>query len=223
MKSKYYCHICGIVSGFQTYTTCFLELKSMYGFKLEFTHVKKEAQHIWVKYKQPNAFYGKEILDSLEKYMNYWMTIDPGINLGWALFSGKKLKEYGTISGKGKTWEEKVENVVGRLLCWTFMTTVFIEWPSFQSMEAQNTGSIIKLAYLIGRAEQAYRAADYRTKVVLIPVIVWKGQTPKIVTAERVKEWLSSNQPNFKLSKISNHAMDAIGLGKYIIEETNVV
>lgn len=91
------------------------------------------------------------------------------------------------------------------------MTTVFIEWPSFQSMEAQNTGSIIKLAYLIGRVEQAYRAVDPRTRVVLIPVIVWKGNLPKEVTQERAEVF-------FQEKGFKSHAADAVALGMYVIQ-----
>lgn len=137
--------------------------------------------------------------------MNYWMTIDPGINLGWALFSGKKLKEYGTISGKGKTWDDKVQYVIDDLPHFP-IEKLFIEWPSFQSMEAQNTGSIIKLAYLIGRVQERLD-----TTTELIPVIVWKGNLPKEVTQERAEVF-------FQKKGFKSHAADAVALGQYVIQ-----
>jgi hypothetical protein len=135
-----------------------------------------------------------------------WWTVDPGQNLGWAKFSEKKLLKWGVIYGKGKDWREKAL-FVARAAPWNlYKSRVFLEWPSYQTLAAQQTGSIIKLAYLCGLLYWCWKP------VKLIPVIKWKGSLPKIVTQRRAEVFFQ--QKGFK-----SHAADAVGIGMYVIQE----
>ena len=150
--------------------------------------------------------YGKSISIKRKFLFSEWVTIDPGINCGIARFKENKLEEWKTIYGKGKSWFNKCIDVREQIRPFLVAThTVYIEWPSFQGMIAQNTGSIVKLAYLIGQI------ASLHSNVILIPVNQWKGNLPKLVTQKRAEKFF--NRSGFK-----NHVADAIGLGQYCIE-----
>ena len=144
---------------------------------------------------------------------NYWVTIDPGLGgTGWAVFHKKELKKWGTYyPPKGKDWKEKAECVVNELghieqhSAFGRVVKMFCEWPSYQTVAAQNTMSVVKLAYLIGGI------CTYYTNVTLIPVVKWKGSLPKEVTKKRAERY-------FHCKGFKSHAADAVGIGQYILE-----
>lgn len=131
-----------------------------------------------------------------------WVAIDPGLSgTGWAYFCDEELKDWGIIYPKGKNFHERANDICEKLIVPPKKS--FIEWPSFQKMEAINTFSIVKLAYLIGRI--AFPST------ILIPVIRWKGNLPKEVTKKRAERF-------FKCKGFKSHAADAVGIGQYVIE-----
>lgn len=145
-----------------------------------------------------------------------WLAIDPGLSgTGWASFRDKNLIRWGIISQKGKNFEERSQHILDGFYgeayeLWKNCNgPIFIEWPSFQTMEAQNTGSIIKLAFLIGRLYDRFHWVLSDPK--LIPVIKWKGQLPKAVTQARAEVF-------FGMKGFKSHAADAVAIGQYVIE-----
>lgn len=85
-----------------------------------------------------------------------------------------------------------------------------MEWPSgnflsAKGLAAQNSSSLLKLAYLIGQITGAY------SNSVLIPVTKWRGNCPKEMLWKRAERFF--DKKNFK-----NHAGDAVAIGQYCIE-----
>lgn len=141
--------------------------------------------------------------------MKKWVAIDPGLGgTGWARFDGIHLKDWGIIRLRENIFENKALDISNRLkdICRS-SGRVFIEWPSFQNLIAQNTGSIIKLAFLIG---VIYREIDYP---YLIPVIRWKGNLPKEITKKRAEKY-------FGITGFKSHAADAVGIGMYCLKNS---
>ena len=138
--------------------------------------------------------------------MSKWFTIDPGVDLGWAEFKKNRLVNWGTIYAQGATLEDKIFDILDEVRFLEYADKVFIEWPSFQNTAAKNTGSIIKLACLIGAILGRYGNG------VLIPVSTWKGSLPKEVTQLRAEKF-------FKVQGFKSHAADAVALGQYIIQK----
>ncbi len=141
-----------------------------------------------------------------------WMTIDPGISgTGWALFENNKLDEWGIVYSQKATWTGKSRQICSKMYSYMgYADHIFIEWPSFQTVAAQNTGSIIKLAYFIGKLTSQCEILE-DTPYTLIPVIEWKGQLPKEVTTQRAEKFFG--RKGFK-----SHAADAVALGQYCIQ-----
>jgi hypothetical protein len=133
-----------------------------------------------------------------------FMTIDPGLSgTGWAVFRDKELINWGIVRGKGITFQKKAEDIVFKLDAFT-EGEVFCEWPSFQGLIAQNTGSIIKLSYLIGRLDQKFG-------MKLIPVSQWRGTCPKEVLWRRAEKF-------FRRKGFKSHSGDAVAMGQWVIE-----
>lgn len=142
-----------------------------------------------------------------------WLTIDPGISgTGWAEFVDNKLEEWGIITSNKGHWTRKSKHICSKLyLVMGYADHIFIEWPSFQTVAAQNTGSIIKLAYFIGKLTSRCEILE-NIPYTLIPVSQWKGQLPKEVTQKRAEKF-------FKRKGFHSHAADAVALGAYLIKE----
>lgn len=135
-----------------------------------------------------------------------FVCIDPGVGCGFAEFEKKKLIRWKTVYGKGNDWKEKYADIGDKLRNDLYgQHTVFIEWPSFQNAASQNTGSIIKLAYLIGKLSML----NPNTK--LIPVTTWKGSLSKELTQKRAEKF-------FGQKGFTSHAADAVALGQYVLQ-----
>ena len=140
------------------------------------------------------------------------ITIDPGIDAGYSIWNDKwNLIKYGIILGKGKNWEEKMQDVAKKLkaLVMTYGATKgFIEEPkkyhgTFGNMVADR-GDLVKLSIQVG-----YIKGYLGIPVESIPVILWKGQLPKDVVIKRIKRLLPK-------AKATSHDWDAIGIGLFL-------
>lgn len=150
--------------------------------------------------------------------MRHWITIDPGISgTGLAFFEDSRLLKWITVRSYRDTWQEKTKGIVEVIqrhheefnFKWS---KVFIEWPSnfmgtAKGQVAIGTGSILKLAYLIGLISGSIQGPE----MVLISVQRWKGSLPKKVTQKRAEKF-------FKQKGFSNHVSDAVGIGQFVIE-----
>jgi hypothetical protein len=156
------------------------------------------------------------------------LAVDPGVNgTGWALLRARdaKLCDCGTLHGKGTDWGRKCVQILNgyeRIISRNYIGQVFIESPVFMhgygGYTAASTGSLVKLSMLCGAL---YLSTVMKHGTCLVEPSKWKGQLPKKVCNARVIEKLTKESlcDSGFLEKISNHALDAIGLGLWALGE----
>lgn len=140
------------------------------------------------------------------------ISVDPGMNLGWAYWVEGDLIDYGQITAKHRTLAEDLfylfhefDDVALRLQ----PEKVLIEYPnvwegSAVSAAAQASGDLLKLAAIVGGigAISACHGAD----VAYVLPGKWKGQMGKDAVKMRVRRALG-------VEERSSHMNDAIGIG----------
>lgn len=142
-----------------------------------------------------------------------WMTIDPGISgTGFACFDRRRLLEWGNIYSTANTWERRSKAIITKISWKEYQgcERMYCEWPSnFQGtgkgQAAINSGSILKLAFLIGGICEKF------DDVRLVPVQSWKGQLPKEIVQRRAEVF-------FQKKGFKSHAADAVGIGQWAIQ-----
>ncbi len=148
--------------------------------------------------------------------MSTRLSIDPGVQTGWALWSSDwKLLSHGIIKAPNKVKEFDTRiNIIGlelRAICRNnFVKQVYMEYPAFFGSTAgrmvAGRGDLVKLTYMAG-ALQGY-LNSMGLWVERIEVNRWKGSLPKDVVIKRIQKIL----PN---CKATSHDADAIGIGLY--------
>lgn len=141
-----------------------------------------------------------------------YLVIDPGINAGYSVWDKYwKLKEWGNISGKGKTWEAKMYDVaeqLKRIVKKYKVVKTWIEKPrKFQGVfgdSVANRGDLVKLSIHVG-----HLSGFLGTEIEYIEIHNWKGNLPKEVVAKRVKRLL----PNVDAK---SHSVDSLGMGLFL-------
>lgn len=152
------------------------------------------------------------------KQKNIFLAVDPGLNgTGWVVFKGtdKKFIHNGVITFGGKDWQQKAINIAHRLcnICLdNDIRNIFIEYPAYfdsaaGSMVAKK-GDLLKLTFLVGVITGFLEPKQ----TILVPVNKWKGQLPKFVVANRVKDIVGPKLFN----KLKSHDIDACGIGLFI-------
>lgn len=152
------------------------------------------------------------------------LSIDPGIgSTGWAFWSRDNRlvpSAVGLIQTKvrGEWWERAVAQAFE--LCQAIPThkdlEVVCEFPIFWSgtaggVAAAETGSLLKLCYMVGVLGDAINRTCVRTSFAPIAVRDWKGQLPKHVVMTRIMGILGpQNCQDFK-----QDIWDAVGIGLY--------
>lgn len=147
-----------------------------------------------------------------------FICIDPGQNIGIAIFQGETTP-INTLVFKGTLgdWEFKL-----RFANWKFdeflktipkidnHTPAYIEKPAFQETDkglvCARGGSLYKLikAYVL----QCYILEQNKFKVVEVPIVRWKGQLDKKKVDIRIKNIINKEYPE--------HASDAVGIGLWV-------
>lgn len=152
------------------------------------------------------------------------VAIDPGTRkLGWSKFVDKQLMTSGVYEVRKKDgkddWMRRTDEM-GQF-CRTLTkglaisnTVILIEEPMFfqggssRGSAAMESGSILKLMGLVMAIRTVFRIMQFT--VVTIPVVKWKGQTPKEVTMRRM---MGRYNRIFK----DDNECDAVGIGDYFI------
>lgn len=169
-----------------------------------------------------------KIKQKKQKY-DFKLAIDPGVNgSGYAFFYNGDLKDTGVFSprstdhefyDKGLTVCEKFESLFQNLRLHypinRLNAEVHIEYPAFfggasGSMVARR-GDLVKLAWIVGMITE--KAIQHYWTPILVPVNDWKGQLPKEVVVERIKE----DYPEVENFNVKSHAWDAVGIGLYAL------
>lgn len=143
------------------------------------------------------------------------IAIDPGKVTGFAAFNSANVNKGRLSFATACTeWEclENIAETARRLGAEHCIIEVPQVYPGQQQKGDQN--DLIKLAVMVGR--YADRAASCGFQVKLVKPREWKGQLPKGVCWQRVRETLTAHELSVmaKLSKSRAHNMhDAIGMG----------
>lgn len=150
------------------------------------------------------------------------LTIDPGNAIGYALWRKDLWRRgilthpvsYGKIENrkdKEKTFHQFKELVINNMpITLAFMENSALMRGSATGRVSADSGALVKLSQTIGRLYQIL--IDNHVKVELISVAKWKGSLPKDVCERRIRRLL----PRLR-DKESNHAIDAIGIGLYML------
>lgn len=148
------------------------------------------------------------------------LSIDPASrNLGYAVFRSEgewKLEEAELIKQRGDDWVDNVDAMVraiGRVAKKWYVSECVIEQPelflsSGRGKGASNSGSILKLMGCVFAIRQAMLSAGVR--VTLVPVHVWKGTVPKVITLRRMRRRWGWDGDDLNIS-------DSIGVGDWYI------
>ena len=152
------------------------------------------------------------------------LALDPGFQTGWAFFNNKaekwRLCYAGIMRAKGEDWLRvgSLVKVLGMLVNIHDPELVVIEMPQYFDNAGGNMaakrGDLGKLMIVTGALFGA--AASHGVDVQLVPVRTWKGNLPKSVSQERTLKALAQMESN---AHPSSHALDAAGLGLWVIEK----
>ena len=144
-----------------------------------------------------------------------FLTIDPGVEFGWAFFDtfqAPKPLAFGVFTPtKGKPWDircwiaasaihDLINNHGPSLLC--------CEWPQFRDSAAGRAAaasdSLVKLSVMVGRIIQV--CEEHMLPFEAVPVQKWMGQLNEKQLRKRVLEHCYTATPK-------SHAIDAVGIG----------
>ena len=151
------------------------------------------------------------------------LAIDPGLHLGWAYFPAGKTfpSKAGLIKPrtKGKSFFVRLHTTVTQyavLLKRFSPDDVAIEWPTIHGTAkghaAAGSGSVIKLAFTVGKLAQVAEA--YGSNFIPVEIIKWKGQLKKPIVIKRLKQILPAKLLRRLLPE--DDTWDAIGIGLYM-------
>ena len=152
------------------------------------------------------------------------ISIDPSINnVGmaiWDLTESKLLmwKLVHPVIGKRDNEFEKSHSILTQIKQWkqTYgVNRIISEVPEHWAVagfQARETGSIAKLMFVCG---MIYSLRDELEEMRLVVPREWKGQLPKKVVANRLKE--DYVPYNIDMTALNENVMDAIGIGHFYI------
>jgi hypothetical protein len=164
--------------------------------------------------------------------MTTWASIDPGLGgtgvAVWlarmpsrlyrkALLSKGTLKDETKEAGIAERSSALAAAVVGLLAtqCGNGLLRAYIEEPAnMGGGVAARRGDLVKLALTAGAIATAIKIQFPRCKVIMVPVIQWKGNAPKEITNRRVCELMGWPQSDIKKQ---NHELDAVGIGLHAL------
>lgn len=160
------------------------------------------------------------------------LSIDPGLTrMGYARWSDysdiKTLCDAGAINtATRKEWIQRGFSAVLKMqksVPPTKVGVLVIEMPEYQSgrMESEaatRSGSIMKLAALVGMILHGYETVQKR---VLVTPAQWKGQLPKEVSHQRIADLLELTNRRWinDWKHMKHDTRDAIGIGLHAISE----
>lgn len=163
-------------------------------------------------------------MTTLVKKKNRLMSVDPSINnLGMALWdlSDTRLLLYKLVHpeiGMRSNEFDKSRSMLDQLKKWiqTYaINRMIIEVPEHWAVggfQARETGSMTKLMFVVGFLYSLVYELD---EVKLVTPSGWKGQLPKEVVANRLREHYLPL--GVDLSKIDANVADAIEIGHFYI------
>jgi hypothetical protein len=144
-----------------------------------------------------------------------WVSIDPGVHTGYAVWTGAGLRTTGVVCEPDI--DERFEGRLRRLVCTLRdtlplgMLAAHIEGVehhgSAAGIAAERSGSTQKLAYIVGAI--TYMLEQRGTRVTLHRPSMWKGQMTDSAVDLRVHEELGA--------RFRRHEVEAVGLGLWAL------
>lgn len=166
------------------------------------------------------------------------MAVDPGVNVGWAVWKRQKLRlgiaptATGVIDSPPQKRGRKTDDITAycdklRSVARAFdealsnypdTTVVFCEWPQYWSdskmgQAAASEGNLVKLAFSVGWI--AAVCDKYGAEFRPVEVNRWKGQLRKREVIRRIKILLGKRT----CKGIRTHAWDAVGVGLWALDK----
>lgn len=161
------------------------------------------------------------------KYGRYVLSVDPGLDFGWALWSIDEWSscvppvEVGVVKTRCDDWEQRFyegQLQVTELLATKRVGLCFCEWPAFFDGAAGSMvagrGDLGKLYAWVGGVMRT--AACLMCSFRAVGVAEWKGQLPKRVVCDRIEQRLGDCSSFSKRTGKNNegsHDWDAVGIG----------
>jgi Holliday junction resolvasome RuvABC endonuclease subunit len=157
------------------------------------------------------------------------MSIDPGVELGWALWNTPHTPNVlphpistGICKANGRLpWLERItktmssfSEILNSMTSRYHIEKMYCEWPAyFDDVGGQvsaGSGALVKLAVAVGHIAQIAHERD----VEFMPVKVadWKGQVSKEVVIRRIRRRLNVSE-----SRFHTHEWDAVGIGLHAL------
>ncbi len=153
---------------------------------------------------------------------SYIISIDPSINFcGYAIHKNKELINYGLLRSLTKHKDfieksiymvDKIKDLITSIQSLKNNLIIVTEIPQYWGVAgymARESGAIYKLMFLCGMI------VSLKKNVVTLTPNDWKGQLPKDVVNNRLREIYT----NINIAKINHNIVDAIGIGYYYINK----
>ena len=154
------------------------------------------------------------------------LAVDPGVGgTGWALFTDNPWPEAVgccvPISSRAP-WVDRQASVVQKLSLSVNVSatgTLVIECPELQMGErgwaSARRGDLVKLSLITGAIVHVFRSWDIK----LVTPREWKGQLPKRITMQMVRDALPTRVVNeLLLERCPDHVWDAVAIGLWFLE-----
>lgn len=148
------------------------------------------------------------------------LAVDPGVEMGWAIFREGKLHSSGVICpDKDQDWQNRMDDLhynFSKLVEGREVDGVCCEWPAFfeeRGVVAAREGSLVKLACAVG----VIMAVAFQNRLTFrrIEIAKWKGNMPKEAVKNRILKRLGQEA----CKGLKTHAWDAVGIGLYVLGE----
>lgn len=147
--------------------------------------------------------------------MKELISIDPGLGgTGVCCWRNGKVYNATTLHGYNDHWIDNAEAIMDQISDFISYDRIpwFVEYPVFMSGAGGRmvaaAGDLGKLTFLTGMI--CGKILNYDQSLTLVRPFEWKGQLPKDVCERRIRSILGEDFPK---NKLSNHAVDAIGIG----------
>lgn len=150
-----------------------------------------------------------------------WVSIDPGQSTGLAVWKESTLVDIMVFHGTSDNWYERLLQVSYALRSYVAkkaypypIVDICAELPEFRDnrREVNAKGDLVKLTMGLGIVLSGLDViCATRPPTHLYKPSEWKGQMDDVMTRNRVCEILEE----YDLSKLSQHEIDAIGVGLF--------
>lgn len=156
-----------------------------------------------------------------------WLTLDPGINIGVAVwtdtqteplyFSSFPPNRGVKMDGDVQTYCYKCISALEKFESYIANSSLhpeklYVEWPAFFSRVTAQRGDLVKLTFALGWL--AKFATAQGAEFVPLEIVKWKGQLPKEIVQKRIRKILTPKWcEKSGLELATEHAWDAVGMG----------